>query len=133
VLLDIPSFASRVRELTAALEAENRALADEAFRDCLAFLGNLVTPGVDRSKTGTQESVTPAQELGLGRAAETLDELDRGHASFARNDFRSALAAVRIALEKWEQKPSPEAPDEPRADAPNAEDLGLGDQGQSGG
>jgi hypothetical protein len=107
VLLDIPSFASRVRELIVALDAKNQALSDEALRDCVAFLGNLVTPGVDRSKTEAQEPTTPAQELGLDRAVETFDELDRARVALARSDFTSALVAARLALEKWEQKPEP--------------------------
>src|SRR4051812_42906317 len=50
------------------------------------------------------------------------------------------LAAGRITLDevmkrrlKEQQKPAPEGQGIPKADAPNAEDFDLGDQGQSGG
>jgi hypothetical protein len=65
------------------------------------------------------------QYQGVQYAAEIETAIDQ--------DYLSVLQSILAASEMHTAKPEPEARTEPRADAPNAEDLGLGDQGQSGG
>jgi len=124
---DSATFSRRIRELIAYLETENRDQAEMAMEDDVAFLRGWLRPPPDRDKPssfGAREPMVPAND----RIRETLVAYQDARSYLTRSDFPGALRAARKALETWERKPA-----EPKDDAPNAEDLGLGDQGQSGG
>jgi len=67
------------------------------------------------------------QYQGVEHAAEITTAIEQDYLSF----LQSILGAAKLHT----NRPDPEAqrPTRPKDDAPNAEDLGLGDQGQSGG
>ena len=124
---DSAAFSRRIRQLIAYLEAEDRDQAELAMGDDVAHLRGLLKPPPDRDKPsslGAPERLVPAN----GRFRETLVAYQDAQSYLTRRDFPGALRAATKALETWEQKPA-----EPKADAPNAEDFDLGDQGQSGG
>jgi hypothetical protein len=99
----------------------------DTIADCERQIEKLDDPRWPWLMEAARQSVlaNKLQYQGVEHAAEITTAIDQDYLSF----LQSILGAAKLRR----SKPDPEQATRPKDDAPNAEDLGLGDQGQSGG
>jgi len=109
--------------------SEGDLRSNDTISDCERQIAKLDDPRWPWLMEAARQGVLPnkRQYQGVEHAAEITTAIDQ--------DYLSFLQSILGAAELHTSKPDPEAQQatRPKDDAPNAEDLGLGDQGQSGG
>lgn len=109
MLMNEAAFHQNLLCLVADLEASSADQAEVKAQDAIDYLTRLLNPPSDPSKTGSRSQRLPsfatAREFGIPKAQEILKSLNRVFQCLADTDVSGALAASRIALEKYEREP----------------------------